>query len=349
MLAPPICSGGVAGRPIRDRPPDGRGDVSPGRDGAAPRPHRARRRSCPAPPARRPGRARPPRRWPPPSAPPRSATSPRPTPTTPPGRRQAFADSYQRNRPGSPGAVRPGHRAEPRGDYEWAQWTVAQRPVRVGVVRGGAGRGAGPTATTAYAGQFRQVITPTVGRARSRHHGAVNLLVTRKGVAAGWCPSCWRTRDPPRPAAGAGRAGRSRCPDPGRRVHGHRDRRRGSVSSADVPANGVVGGTLKAASRCRRDPRPDRPVREGRRQPAPPLTETCWRPALPGVGLHPQVVSSAGAQASPSSCRHLGRARRDENGDGQGRPVRPGGRVPARPVRRRVAASVAEVPATGPR
>ena len=267
-----------------------------------------------------------------------------------PGGDRAFADSYRRTKPYvTPELYRLVTAASRRGDYEWTQWTAAQATVRVRDRRGRrAGRGAGadrddrvragavpPGASRPTAGATRRA-----GH-RRRDHAAGD---PRPATAAGWSPSCWRT---PEPAVRMSRrtlllalAAPVAIPLVLLLVAAFMVTAiagGGSVSSADVPANGVVGGTLKGGVPVpARDPRADRPVRAGGRQPAPDR-ERAGRPALPGVRLRP-AGGLPGRRAGHRAVHagHLGRARPGRERRRQGRPVRPGGRDPGRgPVRRR--------------
>jgi hypothetical protein len=189
VLALPILLGiALAAGPIRDRPPDGRGDV-------------LARGQTADPPAATPSGPRA-TVFPGTTGAP-TPVAPRPTPTLAaaqraaavgyvtaanthdarPGGDQAFLDSYRRTRPYVTPELYAVVTAESRrGDYEWAQWRAAQATVRVDVVAVGVPDGApAPTATTAYARvQYRQVVTPTVGAtAEQVTDGAITVLVTR--------------------------------------------------------------------------------------------------------------------------------------------------------------------------
>jgi len=187
VLALPVLIGvALAAGPVRDRAPDGRGEVLAGGRTAAPPAGTA---GGPKP-SGLPGTTGPP-----------TPVAPRPTPTVEPaqravavayvtaanshdarpGRDGTFADSYARTRPYVTDELFRLVTAESRrGDYEWAQWLRQQATVGVEVVAVGVPDGApAPTATTAYVRvQFRQVVQPASG-VEQVNDGAVNLLATR--------------------------------------------------------------------------------------------------------------------------------------------------------------------------
>jgi hypothetical protein len=197
VLALPILLGvALAAGPIRDRTPDGRGDVlAGGRTAAPPAASPSGPRSTVLPATTGPATPVPPRPTPTLAAAQRAAAvgyvTAANTHDARPGHDKAFADSYRRTRPYvTPELFKLVTAASRRGDYEWGQWRAAQATVRVEIVAVGVPDGApAPSPTTAYARvQFRQVVSPTTGAtAEQVVDGAITLLETR--TDGGWLVS----------------------------------------------------------------------------------------------------------------------------------------------------------------
>lgn len=189
VLALPVLLGvALAAGPIRDRAPDGRGDVlAGGRTAAPPAASPSGPRSTVLPGTTGPATPVPPRPTPTLAAAQRAAAvgyvTAANTHDARPGGDKAFTDSYRRTKPYvTPALLRLVTADSRRGDYEWGQWLVAQATVRVQILAVGVPDGApAPTATTAYARvQFRQVVSPTTGAtAEQVTDGAITLLETR--------------------------------------------------------------------------------------------------------------------------------------------------------------------------